>query len=126
MPLKLRPTGLGSGIDKDRPDYTVYCGGWGVGRIYQTRGGPDSLRWFWSMTVNPPMTKAQFQKSWDAWKAWAEAGYRRHRSGGMCEPRPRGLSGVLTLGTGSGGNGSVAEGQHNFTRLLNHSKRAPT
>jgi hypothetical protein len=37
---------------------------------------------FWSLTVNPPMTrsdkvatleeaKAQFQKSWDAWKAWA-------------------------------------------------------
>jgi hypothetical protein len=24
IPLKLRPTGLGSGIDKDRPDYTVY------------------------------------------------------------------------------------------------------
>jgi hypothetical protein len=23
MALKLRPTGLGSGIDKDRPDYTV-------------------------------------------------------------------------------------------------------
>jgi hypothetical protein len=23
MPLKLHPTGLGSGIDKDRPDYTV-------------------------------------------------------------------------------------------------------
>ena len=55
MTLKMRPTGLGSGIDKDRPDYTVYCGGWDVGRIYQTRGGPDSLRWFWSMTVNGPM-----------------------------------------------------------------------
>ena len=41
MTLKLRPTGLGSGIDKDRPDYTVYCGGWDVGRIYETRGGPD-------------------------------------------------------------------------------------
>jgi hypothetical protein len=52
-------------------------------RIYQTRGGPDSLRWFWSLTVNGPMTrsdrvatldeaKAQFQKSWDAWKAWAK------------------------------------------------------
>ena len=54
MPLKLRPTGLGSGIDKDRPDYAVYCGEWGVGRIYQTRGGPDNLRWFWSMTVNGP------------------------------------------------------------------------
>ena len=28
MPLTMRPTGLGAGIDKDRPDYTVYCGGW--------------------------------------------------------------------------------------------------
>ena len=46
--LTLRPTGLGTGIDKDRPDYTVYCGGWDVGRIYETRGGPDNLRWFWS------------------------------------------------------------------------------
>jgi hypothetical protein len=75
MPRKLRPTGLGSGIDKDRADYTVY--------IYETRGGPDNLRWFWSMTVNGPMTrsdrvatleeaKAQFRKSWDAWKAWAK------------------------------------------------------
>jgi len=35
MPLKMRPTGLGSGIDKDRADYTVYCGGWDVGRIYE-------------------------------------------------------------------------------------------
>ena len=54
-----------------------------VGRFYETRGGPDSLRWFWSMTANGPMTrsdrvatleeaKAQFQKSWDAWKAWAK------------------------------------------------------
>jgi hypothetical protein len=58
MLLKLRPTGLGSGIDKDRPDYTVYTGEWEVGRIYQTRGGPDSLRWFWSMTVNGPMTRS--------------------------------------------------------------------
>ena len=55
MPLKLRPTGLGAGIDKDRPDYTVYCGGWAVGQIYETRGGPDHLRWFWSLTVNGPM-----------------------------------------------------------------------
>ena len=46
-------------------------------------GGPDSLRWYWPLTVNGPMTradrvatlekaKAQFQKSWDAWKAWAK------------------------------------------------------
>ena len=50
MALKLRPTGLGSGIDKDRPDYTVVTGEWEVGRIYETRsgyetrGGPDNLR----------------------------------------------------------------------------------
>ena len=31
MPLIMRPTGLGSGIDRDRPDYTVYFGGWDVG-----------------------------------------------------------------------------------------------
>ena len=80
MPLKLRPTDLGSGIDKDRPDCSVYSGEWEVGRIYQTRGGPDSLRWFWSLTINGPTTradcvatfdeaKAKFQK---CWKAWAE------------------------------------------------------
>jgi hypothetical protein len=38
MPLKLRPTGLGHGVYKDRQDYTVYCGEWNVGRIYETRG----------------------------------------------------------------------------------------
>ena len=37
MALKLRPSGLGSGIDKDRPDYTVVTGEWEVGRIYETR-----------------------------------------------------------------------------------------
>jgi hypothetical protein len=76
---------VGSGIDKDRPDYTVYCGEWNVGRIYETRGGPDSLRWFWSLTVNGPMTrsdrmatleeaKAQFQKNWDALEGVGEIG----------------------------------------------------
>ena len=44
MPLKLRPTGLGSGIDKDRPDYSIHTGEWEIGRVYQTRGGPESLR----------------------------------------------------------------------------------
>ena len=58
MALTMRPTDLGSGIDKDRPDYTVFTGEWQVGQIYETRGGPDNLRWFWSMTVNGPMTRA--------------------------------------------------------------------
>ena len=63
-----------TGIDKDRPDYTVF-GGWAIGRIYQTRGGPEHLRWFWAMTVTGLMTrservatleeaKAQLRKSW--------------------------------------------------------------
>jgi hypothetical protein len=51
MPLTMRPTGLGAGIDNDRQDFTIYRGGWAVGRIYETRGGSDSLRWFWSLTV---------------------------------------------------------------------------
>jgi hypothetical protein len=48
------------------------------------RGGPENLRWFWSMTVNGPMTrsncvatleeaKARFQKSWDEWEGLGEA-----------------------------------------------------
>ena len=76
MSLKLRPFSV-----RVFPPST--CGGWDVGRIYESRGCPDSLRWFWSLTVNGPMTradrvatleeaKAQFQKSWDAWKAWAK------------------------------------------------------
>ena len=79
----MRPAGFSSGIDQDRADYTVFCGEWNIGRIYQTRGGPDHLWWFWSFTLHGPMTrsdrvatleeaKAQFQKSWDAWKAWAK------------------------------------------------------
>jgi hypothetical protein len=43
MSLKLRPTGLGSGIDKDRPDYTVCTGKWETGRIYETRGGSRTV-----------------------------------------------------------------------------------
>ena len=37
MALKLRPTGLGAGIDKDRSDFTIE---WAMGRIHQQRGGP--------------------------------------------------------------------------------------
>jgi hypothetical protein len=45
-------------VDKDRPDYTVFTGEWEIGRIYQTRGGPEDLRWFWSLTINGPMTRS--------------------------------------------------------------------
>jgi hypothetical protein len=49
MALTMRPAGLSSGIDQDRADYTVFCGEWNIGRIYEVRGGPEHLRWFWSL-----------------------------------------------------------------------------
>jgi hypothetical protein len=46
MPLTMRPAGLSSGIDKDRPDYTMYCGEWAVGRIMKAAAKPpDASLW---------------------------------------------------------------------------------
>jgi hypothetical protein len=45
MPLTMRPTGLGSGIDQDRGDYTVFCGEWNIGRIYEVREPPPPRGW---------------------------------------------------------------------------------
>jgi hypothetical protein len=49
MALKMRPTGLGSGFYKDDVDYSVFCGEWCIGRIYEKRSSPEHLRWFWSL-----------------------------------------------------------------------------
>jgi predicted RNase H-like HicB family nuclease len=59
-----------------------------IGRIYERNGFPDAVRFFWSLhgvaLTRPPSVhtdghaptleeaKAQFQKSWDVWKAWAK------------------------------------------------------
>jgi hypothetical protein len=87
MPLTMRPTGLSSPVDKDRQDFTVYCGEWAVGRIYEQRGGPDSMRWFWSLygMLGKPVdmrtnghaatldeAKAQLETAWRRWLAWAK------------------------------------------------------
>ena len=56
--------------------------------LYERNGFPDAVRFFWSLhgvalTRSPSVhtdgfapnlddAKAQFQKSWDAWKAWAK------------------------------------------------------
>ena len=87
MALKLGPTGLGFGIDKDRQDFTIYSGGWAMGRIYEQRGGPDSMRWFWSLhgifgkpadmradghAATLDEAKAQFESIWRRWLAWAK------------------------------------------------------
>ena len=49
MTLKLRPTCLGSGIDKDGPDYTMYCGEWAVGRIMKAAAKPADASWLWTL-----------------------------------------------------------------------------
>jgi hypothetical protein len=85
MSLKMRPAGLSSGFYKDTVDYSIFCGEWCVGRIYETRTGPADLRWFWALhapskpgelrTSNQVETleqaKAEFEASWKQWKAWA-------------------------------------------------------
>jgi hypothetical protein len=43
-----RKNKLSSPVDKDRQDFTIYSGDWAKGCIYQQRGGPESMRWFWS------------------------------------------------------------------------------
>jgi hypothetical protein len=84
----MRPAGLSSGIDEDREDDTVFCGEWNIGRIYEIRGGPEHLRWSWSLhfpskpeslrTDNRVATleaaMAEFEASWRQWLAWAKLG----------------------------------------------------
>ena len=41
MALTMRPTGLGHGVYKDSIDYGVFYGDWCIGRIYETRTGPE-------------------------------------------------------------------------------------
>jgi hypothetical protein len=88
MPLKLRPTGLGSGAYASSVDYEVVSGAWVIGRIYERKDLADDVRFFWSLhgiVLTRPTgihtdgyaptleeAKAQFQKSWDAWKVWAK------------------------------------------------------
>jgi hypothetical protein len=49
MALTTRATGLSSPVHKGRVDFTIYCGAWAVGRIYEHLEGPEHLRWFWAL-----------------------------------------------------------------------------
>ena len=99
MTLRCAPLASAPGSTRTGQTIRVFSGEWAIGRIHATRGGPDHLRWFWSFTLHGPMTrsdrvatleeaKAQFQKSWDAWKAWAKLEevpkIRRYRTRGKC------------------------------------------
>jgi hypothetical protein len=85
MPLTMCPTGLGCPVDQ-RQDYTVYSGKWAIGRIYQGRGMPAEMRWYWSFngSVSRPFdmrtnghaptleAKGELATCWHKWLAWAE------------------------------------------------------
>jgi hypothetical protein len=59
----------------------VFCGEWNIGRIYEVRGGPEHLWWFWALhfpskpenlrTDNRVATleaaKAESEASWRQW-----------------------------------------------------------
>jgi hypothetical protein len=86
MGLTLRPPGLGA-ADKDRSDYTLFSGEFAVGRIYEERGAPADLKWFWAITgifgtpadmrmdghaPSLELAQAQLAESWRKWLAWAK------------------------------------------------------
>ena len=88
MPLKLRPTGLGSGAYQDNIDYNIFSGEWLIGRIYERNGFPDEVRFFWSLhgiVLTRPSdihtdghmpsleaAKAEFKSNWLRWLEWSE------------------------------------------------------
>jgi hypothetical protein len=85
--LTLRPTGPGAAADKDRRDYAVFSGEFAVGRIYEERGAPADLQWFWAITGifgtpadmrmdghAPTLESAEIElgETWRTWLAWAK------------------------------------------------------
>jgi hypothetical protein len=87
MALTMRPTGLGSGIHKDRPDFTVFCGLWTIGRIYERSGFAEAERWGWLLNgihekplgvdthgAAPTLeaAKAELHVNWRRWLEWAK------------------------------------------------------
>jgi hypothetical protein len=70
---------------KNTVDYNIFCGEWCIGRIYETRTGPESLRWFWALhapgkpgEMRTSITSQRWtrprpnsKRAWKQWKAWA-------------------------------------------------------
>jgi hypothetical protein len=65
MALKMRATGLSSPVDEHLTDFTVITGELVIGRIYEFRGSPPDLRWFWSLALNGPMKRSDRVASLD-------------------------------------------------------------
>jgi hypothetical protein len=86
MPLTMRPTGMASGVDKDRQDWTMFDDGEPVGRIYEVSAStPAELRWFWSIVISAPPTAGIVisgkAPTIEAAKAALEASWRRCQGG---------------------------------------------
>jgi hypothetical protein len=64
MPLKMRPTGLGSGTYKDNVDYSVFSGERLIGRIYERHGFPDAVRFLLVITRRCADATAQHPHRW--------------------------------------------------------------
>ena len=77
-----------AGVYKESIDYGVFSGEWNIGRIYERRGFPEDVRFYLSVhgivltgpagihtdgaAATLKAAKAEFRKSWNAWKAWAK------------------------------------------------------
>ena len=84
----MRATELGSPVDQDRQDFTIYSGEWAMGRIYIQRGGPQSMRWCWwlygvfgkPLTCSPTAMRRRSTRprrsSRPHWLAWAKLAER--------------------------------------------------
>jgi hypothetical protein len=97
MALTMRPTGLGHGVYKGSIDYSVFSGEWEIGRIYERKGFPDDVRFFWSLhgivLTRPPAILAR----------WCR-GDARSREGGV-----RGeLEAIARVGNARGGQVEIA------------------
>ena len=80
MALKMRATGLSSPVDEHLTDFTVLTGEWVIGRIYEVRGSPPDLRWFWALHLNGPMKRSDRVASLEPKDQFKIAG-KRGRSG---------------------------------------------
>ena len=84
MPLTMRPTRLGAGIDKDRQDFTIYSGDGRSAGSMRRAVVLIACAGSGSFTVTCPMTrsdrvstleeaKAQFETAWRQWAGVGEA-----------------------------------------------------